>query len=127
MKAKPKRRWISFRLSTLLAVVLVCCLVANWIREQHQIVLERSTMRTIVTSSGGQVSTALNPFAVPGGGLGRMRRLLGDSEVGYFFRLGNLSRAEVDRLKRAFPEAETTMDSPWRIGAINVAATPGAK
>jgi len=124
MSLVPKRRWLRFSIRALLILIAACCCLALWIGSQCQIVNERARMRRMVLDAGGRVSTIANPFAIPGK-LGLLRRWLGESEVGYFFDLDKLPAQDQEHLKRVFPEAETDMSGPWRIGTITIVSTSG--
>ena len=119
MNSLPKNHRLRFSVRTLLLAIAWTCVAMLWLSGQWRMVNERQTVRRIVNEAGGTSSTAPNPFfRADVANVTFVRRLIGDSEVTYFFKLGNLSPVERDRVKRAFPEAETNGLGPWKIGRI---------
>jgi hypothetical protein len=116
MDARGYRPPFRFSLRVLMGAVAIACAYLGW---QWRLADERRAMRQLVVESGGEVSTDLNPFAVPGAaGVNWARQLMGDFEVSYFFKLERMTDQDLSRLKQAFPETEIGMQSPWKIGAI---------
>jgi hypothetical protein len=123
MTEKPRRRRLRFGLRTLLVVMtVVCC----WLAWESNVVRERRATRQELSAKGfhfvaaDEYATFLPP-ALPGGGkprvakIPRVRAWLGDEaiqEVWYYAHGTGGLEAELERLKRVFPEAEISETVP---------------
>jgi hypothetical protein len=105
--AKPRRHWFRFSLRTLFLVVTVvgCWLgyYLNWARERHEI-LSTGTAR----EAGGLWATGVYT-SYPLGDLPLVLRLFRERRL----RRVGTSQANLDRVRKLFPEAE--VETPWQL------------
>jgi hypothetical protein len=110
MDEKPRRRWLRFSVRTLLVAVTIFCVWLGW---NYRIVAERKALIELVIASDGIVreqSESDNPFdawepPAPPPPVPLIREWMGDSGVAYFYNLDKLSKADIARLRVAFPES----------------------
>src|SRR5215210_5180185 len=99
MDGKPKRRWLSFRLSTLLIAVAAVCIACGWCASQWRIVQERRAAKLLVNHYGhlNKSPATVNWF----------RRMLGDEGFDFIGFKHQTSAPDEARIRLAFPEAST--------------------
>jgi hypothetical protein len=115
MNGKPQRRWFSFSLRTMfILVTAICC----WLAWESSVVRGRQALlRELRGRPAIQITTAeaqaqqLPPGATlpPAASIPLVRKWLGDraiQEISYGSGYHNLSRADLDRIARTFPEAQ---------------------
>ena len=130
MSEKPARRWFSFSLRSLLAVMTLVCI---WLAWESSVVRQRQRMLAQVRASHAfEVTTAKtwaasfpagNPYS-PVSRIPIFRRWLGDEaiqQIGYYGHMVGSSGVDVDRLAKLFPEAkvqETALHEPCHPGCF---------
>ena len=114
METPKHRRWFRFSLSTLFVAVLLLSIASYWFSANWRIVQERLDVLLWLQSHQGWTITdpgyrERGTYPLPAGqtaGLLWVRRVFGDREV---MAIGlpkrTLSQQEIDRVKKAFPEA----------------------
>jgi hypothetical protein len=113
MDGKPKRRWLTFSIRTLLVAVTILCVWLGW---QVHLVRERKELRSLIEQRGGWIEQLLesdNPFddgpaiaapAPPEPPI--VRQWLGDESVRRIVLLtDSVTAGEKARIADAFPEA----------------------
>ena len=108
-KAEPpkrKRRWLQFRLRTLLIGVTLFCLVGGWMLNQARIVWERKWLLERAPEWGADDRDSGVPF---------VRRLFGDSGIGLVHLDVSASDEELALYRAAFPKPPSFAPR-WAIG-----------
>src|SRR5215210_1450276 len=100
MPTKSKRRWRTFSIQTLFALVVLFVVVAPswWLIRQFQILEERMAVRQLIEARGGYLvpSTTNNVTLI--------RRFFGDDHM-ILVSCFAMSADEIQRAKQAYPEA----------------------
>ena len=108
-KAQPsrsKRRRFQFRLRTLMIVVTLFCVVGGYVAHEAKIAMDRKAM--LETGSDGPVVD----FTVDKGkdaAIPSIRLWIGDH---FFSSVHVKQKADIDRYKAAFPEADVELPPP---------------
>ena len=98
------RRWLTYSSYALLIGIALFCLWLGW---QARIVSERTDVKTMVKSYGGDWKED-RPGALR---VSWAREMIGDKPVSVFVNLGKLPNSEVNRVKDAFPESTFQTES----------------
>jgi hypothetical protein len=130
MSERPARRWFSFSLRSLLAVMTLVCI---WLAWEMGVVRQRQRMLAQVRASQSFEVTTAKTWAAsfksgnaprPVAQIPVLRRWLGDEaiqEIGYYGHMVRSSGVDVERLARLFPEAhvhETALHEPCHPGCF---------
>jgi hypothetical protein len=108
MQEKPKRRWLRFSIRTLLIVLTIVCLWLGW---QVNTVWQRRGLLNLITERGGAYLFVAdsNPFEAADREpleLSYIQIRLRDELVRWIEVPQDFAERDLQRIRRAFPEAE---------------------
>jgi hypothetical protein len=107
MDRSPRRRWLSFRLRTLLALVTVCALGLGWVNWNLQQVREQRRWLAHLRSHGAMF------VEVPSQNLPWRLRMFGGHQLGHVTLCKErFLESDLARIKRVFPEASFEFARP---------------
>ena len=110
MDEKPRRRWFAFRLRTLFVLVAVASIPLSWVGYSLNWVRDRkrALAETPMFPSGGCMTLGWRTTTAPG-----WLWLMGETGRDRIETLG-AQPAQVERLKRLFPEAQVVNFPPMK-------------
>jgi hypothetical protein len=102
IEEKPKRRWLRYRIETLLIVVTLTCVWLGW---RASIVPERKALLQLLQDRQCRVDRWTQTTEEPEP-IAAYRKLLGDFAIARICYSDRVTYVEHQRIKRAYPEAQ---------------------
>jgi len=114
MTAAPNRRWFRFSLRTLFVVMTLAGALIGWLVWELRYIHDRTAMRGWILQHGGGVPkpAAILNLPNPATRIPFWRELLGDETAPVVILPPGLLTADLEQIKRTFPEAEVFIIPP---------------